>query len=220
MRIILIGPPGSGKGTQAYWISTYYAIPHLATGDMLRAVVTQKSPLSRTIEAILRQGQFVPDALVMRLIRERINQVDCQRGFILDGFPRTLAQAEMLKDTEIQIDLVIELTASDEVIIERLSGRRVHPGSGRIYHIHHHPPRVPHQDDVTGEPLIQRTDDNAQVIKKRLAIYYEKTKPVGQYYQNWANSKDPAAPKYDALSCNHSIEAIRQHIANLIESCS
>lgn len=220
MRIILIGPPGSGKGTQANWLSQHYSISHLASGDMLRTAVAQASPLGRTVATFMQQGQLVSDEIMIDLIQERIARLDCQTGFVLDGFPRTLPQAMMLRTKGFKIDLVIALEVQDSTIIQRFGGRRVHPTSGRVYHIQHRPPKVPDQDDLTGEPLIKRKDDNEAIIKERLAIYHEKTKAVLRYYQNWANQGDLLAPQYVLLSGDASIETVRQHIMHQITSHS
>ncbi|HSX84006.1 MAG TPA: adenylate kinase [Cellvibrio sp.] len=183
MRIILLGAPGAGKGTQAKFIMGSYAIPQISTGDMLRAAVKAESPLGLQVKDIMAAGALVPDELIIGLVKERIAQDDCKNGFLFDGFPRTIPQAEALFAAGVEIDHVLEISVDDEEIVQRLSGRRVHPDSGRIYHIAHNPPKEPGIDDVTGEPLIQREDDKEQTIRKRLAVYHEQTEPLVSYYQ-------------------------------------
>ena len=183
MRIILLGAPGAGKGTQAKFIMGSYAIPQISTGDMLRAAVKAESPLGLQVKDIMAAGALVPDELIIGLVKERIAQDDCKNGFLFDGFPRTIPQAEALFAAGVAIDHVLEISVDDEEIVQRLSGRRVHPDSGRIYHIAHNPPKQPGIDDVTGEPLIQREDDKEQTIRKRLAVYHEQTEPLVSYYQ-------------------------------------
>lgn len=183
MRIILLGAPGAGKGTQAKFIMGSYAIPQISTGDMLRAAVKAESPLGLQVKDIMAAGALVPDELIIGLVKERIAQDDCKNGFLFDGFPRTIPQAEALFAAGVEIDHVLEISVDDEEIVQRLSGRRVHPDSGRIYHIAHNPPKQPGIDDVTGEPLIQREDDKEQTIRKRLAVYHEQTEPLVSYYQ-------------------------------------
>lgn len=186
MRIILLGAPGAGKGTQAKFIMGAYAIPQISTGDMLRAAVKAESPLGLQVKDIMNAGALVPDELIINLVKERIAQDDCKNGFLFDGFPRTIPQAEALFAAGVTIDHVLEIKVDDEEIVERLSGRRVHPDSGRIYHISHNPPKQPGIDDVTGEPLIQRDDDKEDTVRKRLAIYHEQTEPLVVYYRELA----------------------------------
>lgn len=183
MRIILLGAPGAGKGTQAKFIMGSYAIPQISTGDMLRAAVKAESPLGLQVKDIMAAGALVPDELIIGLVKERIAQDDCKNGFLFDGFPRTIPQAEALFAADVEIDHVLEISVDDEEIVQRLSGRRVHPDSGRIYHISHNPPKQPGIDDVTGEPLIQRDDDKEETVRKRLEIYHEQTEPLVSYYQ-------------------------------------
>lgn len=183
MRIILLGAPGAGKGTQAKFIMGSYAIPQISTGDMLRAAVKAESPLGLQVKDIMAAGALVSDELIIGLVKERIAQDDCKNGFLFDGFPRTIPQAEALFAAGVEIDHVLEISVSDEEIVQRLSGRRVHPDSGRIYHISHNPPKQSGIDDVTGEPLIQREDDKEETVRKRLAIYHEQTEPLVHYYQ-------------------------------------
>ncbi len=184
MRLILLGPPGAGKGTQAQLIMQAYHIPQISTGDMLRQAVAADSPLGKKVKAVMESGSLVPDTLIIELVKERIQQPDCAQGFILDGFPRTVAQAEALRTEQIALSAVIDIDAPDRVVIRRLTGRRVHPGSGRVYHLDFCPPRVADRDDETGEPLIQREDDKETTVTKRLEVFREQTEPVIDYYMN------------------------------------
>ena len=186
MRIILLGSPGSGKGTQARFIIEHFGIPQISTGDMLRAAVRAGTPLGLEAKKQMEAGGLVPDDIILGLIKERIAEPDCQDGFRLDGCPRTIAQAEGLADMYVNIDYVIEIAVDDEEIIRRLSGRRIHPGLGRVYHIKFNPPRVVGKDDVTGEPLIKRDDDREETVRKRLEVYHRQTKPLVDYYQRAA----------------------------------
>ena len=183
MRAILLGSPGSGKGTQAQFITEKFGIPQISTGDMLRAAVREGTPLGLEAKKIMDAGQLVSDAIILGLIKERIMQPDCENGFLLDGFPRTIAQADGLEAMGVRLDHVIEIAVEDEEIIKRLSGRRVHPGSGRTYHTVFNPPRTENHDDETGEPLVQREDDKEETVRKRLAVYHEQTKPLIGYYK-------------------------------------
>jgi len=186
MRLILLGSPGAGKGTQAKFICEKYGIPQIATGDMLRAAVKADTPLGIIAKKIMDAGDLVPDATIINLVKERIAQPDCKRGFIFDGFPRTLPQANAIREQNIHLDYVIEIAVDDEEIVKRLSGRRVHPQSGRIYHVDYNSPKIVNTDDPTGEPLIQREDDKEQTVRKRLRIYQQQTKPLIDYYHNSA----------------------------------
>lgn len=186
MQIILLGPPGAGKGTQSSLLSDHFNIPVISTGDMLRSAMNRKTQLGLEVEKIVNAGKLVPDHIMVELVKERISQTDCRNGFLLDGFPRTIAQADALQATEINIDAVIEISLDDEIIIERLAGRRIHPKSGRTYHIISSPPKTHNKDDVTGEPLIQRDDDKPETVKKRLAVYREQTAPLVEYYKDRA----------------------------------
>ncbi|MBT3813148.1 MAG: adenylate kinase [Gammaproteobacteria bacterium] len=186
MRIILLGSPGSGKGTQAQFITEKYAIPQISTGDMLRAAVREGTALGRAAKKIMDEGGLVSDEIILGLIKDRITQADCVNGFLLDGFPRTIAQAEGLLAMDMQIDHVLEIAVADDEIIKRMSGRRVHLESGRTYHVEYNPPKVTNKDDATGEPLIQRDDDKEQTVKKRLDVYHQQTKPLVGFYQNMA----------------------------------
>ncbi len=218
MRILLLGLPGAGKGTQAQFLIKSYKIPQISTGDMLRVAMQKNTPLGSEARSYIDRGALVPDPLVTALVRERIQAPDCAQGFIMDGFPRTLPQAEELRQANIDIDFVIEIEVADDEILQRMSGRRVHPPSGRSYHLTFHPPRVPGQDDVTGEPLVQRSDDNEETVKKRIATYHAQTKPLVNYYLNWAASGDPRAPNYINIYGRGAVEHIRDKIFAAIES--
>lgn len=193
MRIILLGPPGAGKGTQSHFIKERYNIPQISTGDILRQAVKDNTEIGRKAKLIMETGALLPDEIITEIVKERITKPDCQKGFLLDGFPRTLAQAKSLSLIGIQIDYVIQLDVPDDVIVKRLTGRWTHPGSGRVYHIENNPPQTPFKDDVTGEPLIQRDDDQEATIRKRLAVYHNQTQPVVTYYvaKIAANNHDP-----------------------------
>ncbi|MGL5791566.1 MAG: adenylate kinase, partial [Plesiomonas shigelloides] len=188
MRIILLGAPGAGKGTQAQFIMEKYGIPQISTGDMLRAAVKAGTELGLQAKAIMDAGQLVTDELIISLVKERIAQEDCRNGFLLDGFPRTIPQADAMKEAGIDVDFVLEFDVPDQVIVERMSGRRVHPASGRVYHVVYNPPKVEGKDDVTGEDLIIRADDEAETVRKRLAIYHEQTEPLVAYYTKEADA--------------------------------
>ncbi len=184
MRLILLGSPGSGKGTQAQFITEKYAIPQISTGDMLRAAVREGTPLGLEAKKIMDAGGLVSDDIILGLIKERISEADCENGFLLDGFPRTIAQAEGLQNMQVEIDYVIEIAVDDDEIIKRMAGRRVHPASGRSYHLVYNPPKQEGKDDETGEPLIQRDDDQEATVRKRLSVYHEQTKPLVGYYSD------------------------------------
>ena len=215
MKIILLGAPGAGKGTQAQFISKHLNIPQISTGDMLRAAVASKSDLGLKAKDIMEKGELVPDDLILDLVKDRISENDCANGFLFDGFPRTLDQASALKDKGIAIDCVIEIMVDDIEIIQRMSGRRVHPGSGRTYHITHNPPKEENIDDETGEPLIQRPDDNEETVKKRLAIYHEQTYPLVEFYKSLSN--DESSTNYVEINGIGSIEEIQSQITDNIE---
>ncbi|MBS1218217.1 MAG: adk [Proteobacteria bacterium] len=218
MRILLLGLPGAGKGTQAQFLIERYKIPQISTGDMLRAAMKANTPLGNEARAYMDRGALVPDKLVIELVKERIKAPDCVNGFIMDGFPRTLPQAEALRQAGIDINFVVEIEVSDGEILRRMSGRRVHPASGRSYHIDFHPPRVPDKDDVTGEPLVQRADDNEETVKRRIRTYHEQTKPLINYYLSWAASGDSRAPHYVNIYGRGSVEHIRDKVMAAIES--
>lgn len=213
MRLILLGCPGAGKGTQAKLITEKYHIPQISTGDIFRAAIQQNSGLGKKVKEIVENGQLVPDELVIQLVAERIKQADCQSGFLLDGFPRTVAQAEALHDLT-TIDAVIDIDVPDEEIVKRLSGRRIHPASGRIYHVIHQPPRIPDKDDLTGEPLIQRPDDSEETVRKRLAIYQAQTSPLKDYYLHFKGEPAPQYVKIDGLG---SVDEIKHKIVSILD---
>lgn len=208
----MLGAPGAGKGTQAQFITERFGIPQISTGDMLRAAVKAESELGKQVKQVMASGGLVSDDIIIALIEERVKQPDCKNGFLLDGFPRTIPQAEALKNQGIDIDYVVEIAVEDEEIVSRLSGRRVHEGSGRIYHVKYDPPKTEGKDDVTGEPLVQREDDQEETVRKRLEIYHEQTAPLINYYQEWAK-KDPAsAPKYVRVEGVGGLDDIRDQI--------
>jgi adenylate kinase len=199
MRIILLGSPGAGKGTQSKMITEKYGIPQISTGDMLRAAVKAQTPLGMMAKEVMDSGKLVSDDIIIGLVKERIAQPDCEAGFLFDGFPRTIVQAEALKSEGIKIDHVVEINVPDENIIERMSGRLVHPSSGRVYHSKHNPPKVIGQDDVTGEPLIVREDDKEETVRQRLNVYHEQTEPLLDYYKSWSG-EDRQAPRFAQIS--------------------
>jgi adenylate kinase len=209
MRLILLGPPGAGKGTQARYICEAYGIPQISTGDMLRAAVKAGSPLGQAASNVMDAGGLVSDEIIIGLVRDRLSAPDCRNGYLFDGYPRTIPQADALRSAGVTLDYVLEIDVPDPVIVERMSGRRVHPASGRTYHVKYNPPKVPDRDDVTGEPLIQRDDDREDTVKKRLAIYHEQTEPLIAYYKQWAATRDPAAPKYRRVDGTGTVEATR-----------
>ena len=206
MRVILLGAPGAGKGTQAGFITKKFAIPQISTGDMLRAAVKAESPLGLKVKNVMATGGLVSDDIIIDLIKERIQADDCANGFLFDGFPRTIPQAEALRDAGVEIDHVIEIAVEDEEIVARIAGRRVHPASGRTYHIEHNPPKVAGKDDETGEDLIQREDDKEETVRHRLSVYHSQTKPLVAFYQNLAAVN--GTPKYSAIAGVGSVEQI------------
>jgi adenylate kinase len=208
MRLILLGPPGAGKGTQAAYLCKRFGIPQISTGDMLRAAVKAGTPLGLAAKQVMDAGGLVSDDLIIGLVKERISQPDCTGGFLFDGFPRTLPQADALKAAGVPLDAVLEIDVPDEEIVERMSGRRAHLPSGRTYHVKFNPPKVPGLDDVTGEPLIQRDDDREETVIKRLTVYHSQTRPLVDYYSSWAASGDGAAPRYARISGLGSVEDI------------
>jgi len=217
MRLILLGAPGAGKGTQAAFICEKFGIPQISTGDMLRAAVKAETPLGQQAKAIMEAGQLVSDDLIIHLVKERIAQPDCAHGFLFDGFPRTLPQADAMKEAGVQLDYVLEIDVPFDAIIERMSGRRAHPASGRVYHVTFNPPKVAGKDDITGEDLIQRDDDKEETVKKRLAVYDAQTRPLVNYYATWAQQDPDNAPKYRAISGSGSVEEItRRALAALV----
>ena len=200
MRLILLGAPGAGKGTQASFICKKYAIPQISTGDMLRAAVKAGTPLGVEAKKVMDAGGLVSDELIINLVKERIAQQDCANGFLFDGFPRTIPQADAMKAAGVKLDYVLEIDVPFEAIIERMSGRRAHVASGRTYHVKFNPPKQEGIDDVTGEPLIQRDDDKEDTVRKRLDVYSAQTRPLVEYYSRWASAEPAAAPKYRAIS--------------------
>ena len=208
MRLILLGPPGAGKGTQAAVICRQFAIPQVSTGDMLRAAVKAGTPLGLAAKQVMDSGALVGDDIIIGLVKERIAQPDCANGFLFDGFPRTIPQAQAMRDAGVKLDAVLEIDVPDAEIIERMSGRRVHPGSGRTYHVKYNPPRVAGKDDATGEDLIQRDDDREATVRKRLEVYQSQTRPLVDYYAQWAASGDGAAPRYRRISGSGSVDDI------------
>ena len=216
MRIILLGPPGAGKGTQAQFISKEYDIPQISTGDMLRAAIKEGSELGKQAKDVMNAGGLVSDDLIINLVQERIAKPDCVNGCILDGFPRTIPQAQALADANVTIDHVIEISVPDDEIVKRLSGRRQHAGSGRVYHIDHNPPKVEGVDDVTGEPLIQREDDKESTIRDRLATYHEQTSTLVGFYQDKAKEGGDA-PKYDKFDGTQGIDDVKQQILSALK---
>ena len=209
MRLILLGPPGAGKGTQAAFIRQAFGIPQISTGDMLRAAVKAGTPVGAIAKKVMDAGQLVSDDIIVALVRERLKQKDCVKGYLFDGFPRTIPQAEALKSERIGLDYVLEIDVPDDEIIVRMSGRRVHPASGRTYHVKFNPPKVQDQDDVTGEPLIQRDDDREETVRKRLDVYRAQTRPLIDYYKKWAAANAREAPKYRRISGVGSVDEVR-----------
>lgn len=212
MRIILLGAPGAGKGTQAQYITEKYDIPQISTGDMLRAAVKAGTPLGVKAKEVMDAGQLVSDEIIIGLVKERIAEADCVKGFLFDGFPRTIPQADALKDAGVQIDAVVEIDVADEEIIKRMSGRRVHPNSGRTYHVTFNPPKVEGKDDVTGEDLVQRADDNEDTVRDRLNVYHDQTAPLISYYKGWKEEDASTAPTYVYVPGVGSVEDIRDKV--------
>jgi adenylate kinase len=208
MRLILLGAPGAGKGTQASFICQKYGIPQISTGDMLRAAVKAGTPLGLAAKKVMDSGALVSDDIIIGLVKERIAQADCANGFLFDGFPRTIPQADAMKAAGVKLDYVLEIDVPFEAIIERMSGRRSHPASGRIYHVKFNPPKQAGQDDVTGEPLIQRDDDKEETVKKRLEVYAAQTRPLVEYYSGWAKADPDNAPKYRRIDGLGSVDDI------------
>lgn len=215
MRMILLGPPGAGKGTQAKFICTAFNIPQISTGDTLRQAAADGTPMGLKAKPIMDRGQLVDDDTIMSIVHDRIVQPDCMNGFLFDGVPRTLVQARAMRTHNIPIDLVLEIQVPDADIVSRLTGRRVHAASGRVYHVENHPPQVAGHDDDTGEPLVQRQDDTEETVTSRLAIYHEQTKPLVDYYQSWKESGDVDAPLYHSVSGVGDVTAVRARILAL-----
>ena len=210
MRLILLGPPGAGKGTQANFIRQKYAIPQISTGDMLRAAVKAGTPLGVAAKKVMDSGSLVSDEIIIGLVNERLKEPDCRNGYLFDGFPRTIPQAEAMKAAGVGLDYVLEIDVPDDEIILRMSGRRVHPASGRTYHVKFNPPKVQGKDDPTGEPLVQRDDDSEATVRNRLEVYRRQTSPLVGYYTRWGSSGDARAPKYRKISGQGSVDEITQ----------
>lgn len=218
MRLILLGAPGAGKGTQAAFICEKFGIPQISTGDMLRAAVKAGTPLGLQAKAVMDAGQLVSDELIINLVKDRIAQPDCAKGFLFDGFPRTIPQADAMKAAGVKLDYVLEIDVPFEAIIDRMSGRRSHPASGRTYHVKFNPPKVEGIDDVTGEPLVQREDDKEETVKKRLQVYSDQTRPLVEYYSSWAKAAPDVAPKYCAISGMGSVDEITERAFKALSS--
>lgn len=216
MRVILLGPPGAGKGTQAQFITKKYGIPQISTGDMLRAAVTAGTQLGLQAKSVMESGDLVSDDLIIALVKERIEEPDCVNGFLFDGFPRTIPQAQALVEAGVAIDYVIEVYVEDEEIVSRLSGRRVHEASGRVYHIEHNPPRKEGMDDITGEPLVQRADDTAETVRNRLSVYHEQTEPLVAFYTDLP-SATPTAPRYVRVDGVGDLEVVRARLVAALD---
>ena len=220
MRLILLGAPGAGKGTQANFICAKYAIPQISTGDMLRAAVKAGTPLGIKAKEIMDLGGLVGDELIINLVKERISQPDCAEGFLFDGFPRTIPQADAMKSAGVKLDYVLEIDVPFDAIIERMSGRRSHVASGRTYHIKHNPPKTENQDDITGEILIQRDDDKEETVRKRLEVYSKQTRPLVEYYSNWSKAASALAPKYRAISGSGEVSDITARAFAALADCA
>ncbi len=216
MRLILLGPPGAGKGTQAAYITRKYGIPQISTGDMLRAAVKAGTSLGVTAKKIMDTGGLVSDEIIIGLVKDRLREPDCQSGYLFDGFPRTIPQAEAMKSAGVGLDFVLEIDVPEQDIIERMSGRRVHPASGRTYHLKFNPPKNAGKDDATGEELIQRDDDREETVRNRLKVYRAQTRPLIDYYGDWANTGDPAAPRYRRISGLGSVDEIAERVLHAL----
>jgi len=216
MRMILLGPPGAGKGTQATYLTKHFGIPQISTGDMLRAAIKAGSELGIKAKKLMNAGQLVSDDVILDLVKNRIDEPDCAGGFLFDGFPRTLAQAESMKQAGLHIDYVVELAVPDEEIIQRMGGRRVHPASGRTYHVKFNPPKVADLDDLTGDPLILRQDDQPETVKERLHVYHAQTQPLIEYYSKWQATGDSKAPRYCRVSGTGTVEQIRDRVLSAL----
>ncbi|MDB5776729.1 MAG: adk [Herbaspirillum sp.] len=218
MRLILLGAPGAGKGTQATFIKEKFKIPQISTGDMLRAAVTAGTPLGMAAKKVMDNGGLVSDEIIIGLVKDRLQQGDCANGYLFDGFPRTVPQADAMKEAGVKIDYVLEIDVPDEAIVERMSGRRVHAPSGRTYHVKFNPPKVAGLDDVTGEPLIQRDDDKEETVKKRLTVYHGQTEILLDYYGKWAQSGEQGAPKYRKIAGVGPVDQIRDAAFSALEN--
>ena len=212
MRLILLGGPGAGKGTQASFITKRYGIPQISTGDMLRAAIGAGSALGETARQVIGRGELVSDDIIIALVKDRLARPDCAKGFLFDGFPRTIPQAEAMRQGGVRIEHVVEIAVEDSVIVERMSGRRTHVPSGRTYHVRHNPPKVAGKDDLTGEELAQRDDDKEETVRKRLEVYHRQTEPLVSYYQRWAEQGDGQAPRYHRIDGLGTVEEVRDRI--------
>jgi adenylate kinase len=217
MRLILLGPPGAGKGTQANYIREKFNIPQISTGDMLRAAAQAGTPTGIAAKKLMDSGNLIPDGIIISLVKERIKETDCANGFLFDGFPRTIPQAQAIKDAVIPINFVVEIAVPDNAIIRRMSGRRVHPSSGRTYHLEFNPPKVEGKDDLTGEELVQRPDDIEDTVIKRLSVYHDQTQPLVDFYTAWEKSGDTKAPKCVKIPGVGDVELIRDQIFAALE---
>ena len=218
MRLILLGAPGAGKGTQAAFLCQKYGIPQISTGDMLRAAVKAGSPMGVAAKKVMDSGALVSDDIIIGLVKERLQQPDCAKGFLFDGFPRTIPQADAMKNAGVQLDCVLEIDVPFAAIVERMSGRRSHPASGRIYHVKFNPPKAEGKDDVTGEPLVQRDDDKEETVQKRLEVYAAQTRPLVEYYSNWSKA-DAAAPKYRRIDGMGTVDEITTRALQALADC-
>jgi adenylate kinase len=217
MRLVLLGPPGAGKGTQATFIKEKFGIPQISTGDMMRAAVKAGTPMGLAAKKVMDSGSLVSDDIIIGLVKERLKEPDCARGYLFDGVPRTLPQADAMKAAGVALDYVLEIDVPDEDIVARMSGRRVHLASGRTYHVKFNPPKVEGKDDVTGEALIQRADDNEETVKKRLGIYHSQTEALIEYYTNWARTGDARAPKHRKISGVGSVDEIKARVFSALQ---
>lgn len=217
MRLILLGAPGAGKGTQAQFICERFGIAQISTGDMLRTAVKEGSDLGLKVKEIMNGGGLVSDDIIIALVKERIGQPDCANGFLFDGFPRTIPQADAMKEAGVKLDHVVEIAVDDEEIVKRLAGRRVHPDSGRVYHLEYHPPREEGKDDVTGETLIQREDDRESTVRNRLSVYHDQTEPLIAYYREWAEQAPGEAPAYHRIAGIGTVDDIKRQVIEALE---
>ena len=216
MRIIILGPPGAGKGTQATLLCEHFSIPKISTGDMLRSAIRANHPVGMRAKEIIDRGELISDDIIVELVRDRIKQDDCRLGFLLDGFPRTLPQADALRKVGVKIDYVVEFKVDDEVIVQRMQGRRVHEGSGRTYHIEANPPRHAGKDDITGDDLVQRIDDKPETVLKRLGVYHKQTEPLIAFYRGWAQSGDEMAPAFYCVSGLGEVEDVYRQVVSVL----
>jgi adenylate kinase len=217
MRLVLLGPPGAGKGTQAAFITRKYGIPQISTGDMLRAEIKAGTPRAASVKQVIDAGRLVSDDIIIQLVRERLREPDCANGYLFDGFPRTIPQADAMKSNGVRLDYVLEIDVPEAEIVQRMGGRRVHPASGRTYHVKFNPPKLEGRDDLTGEPLILREDDREDTVRKRLEVYHRQTEPLVEYYTRWEATGDPRAPRYRRISGQGGVEEIRDRAFAALE---